>query len=532
MKKAFLTAFALLLAICMLASCSAAPMGSYYAQEVPDGGLYNKSANNQGERENEIASAEPQNNNLQNDPDYGKLIENGFIKTSEEPVSTFSADVDTASFAYFRKLVNQGYSLKNIVEYAGQNLRTEELVNYFTYDYKLPETGELFGVSPEIAPCPWNSEAVLLRLGFRTEAKIKSEGYGNNFVFLIDVSGSMGSDDKLPLLKKAFEYLTENLTGNDIVSIVTYSGKEEVVLTGCEGTKKEAILNAVRKLEASGSTNGESGLRKAYEIAKQYYITGGNNRIIMASDGDLNVGISSPEELKKFVQEKRDEGIYLSVLGFGSGNYMDASMEAIADNGNGVYYYIDGEYEAEKVFCTDLVSTLYTVAEDVKLQLTFDPSYVSEYRLVGYENRLLNKEDFEDDTKDAGEVGAGHCLTVCYELKLAPQQAETREGEGQADAEDQKWMTLAVRYKEPGEKESKLNKYDIGRSACTDDPDKDFRFACAVIKLSMMLHKSSYLSDSVSAGDLLTELVSLDLKNDPDKEQLTDLIRKLAGTQS
>ena len=341
-------------------------------------------------------------------------------------------------------------------------------------------------------------------------------------MFLIDVSGSMSSDDKLPLLKKAFAYLTDNLTENDVVSIVTYSGREEVVLTGCEGTEKAAIMSAVNSLKASGSTNGESGLRKAYDLAKEYYITGGNNRIIMASDGDLNVGISSAEELKKFVEEKRDQGIYLSVLGFGTGNYKDGNMEALADNGNGVYYYIDGEYEAEKVFCTDLVSTLYTVAEDVKLQLTFDPAYVSEYRLVGYENRLLNTEDFNDDTKDAGEVGAGHCLTVCYELKLVPQHTET-------ETADQAWMTLAVRYKEPGEKESRLNEYAVGSSAYTEDPDKDFRFAASVIRLSMMLHGSEYLSDGIKVGDLLTELASLDLQNDPDKEQLTDLIRMLAS---
>ena len=343
---------------------------------------------------------------------YGKFIENAFIPTEKENVSTFSADVDTASYTYFRKLVNQGYALNELIATAGSSIRTEEMINYFNYNYPSPKDNELFSTTVEIAPCPWNEEAQLLVLGL--QAKHIELATQNNLVFLIDVSGSMQSKDKLELLKKAFTHLVDKLGDDDTVSIVTYSGKEEVVLEGCSGSKKDKILRAVNSLNAKGSTNGEAGLKKAYQIAEEYYIAGGNNRIILASDGDLNVGISSTDELKKFVEEKRNGGVFLSVLGFGTGNYKDSKMETIADCGNGVYYYIDSEMEAEKVFGAEIFSTLYTVAKDVKLQLTFNPEYITAYRLVGYENRMLANEDFENDTKDAGELGSGHSVTVCY----------------------------------------------------------------------------------------------------------------------
>lgn len=447
-------------------------------------------------------------------PAPGSLIENKYINVSDEPVSTFSADVDTASYSYFRKLVSQGLGINDIINYAGSSIRTEEMINYFKYDYTQPTDGELFGITAKAAPCPWNQDAVLFMLGLQAETAVNASG--NNLVFLIDVSGSMMSDDKLPLLKQAFTKLTEQLGDDDIVSIVTYSGQEKVVLDGCEGTKTTDILKAVNALKASGSTNGEAGLRMAYDIAKKHYITGGNNRIIMASDGDLNVGMSSAADLEEFVSEKRSEGIYISVLGFGTGNYRDANMEAIADNGNGVYYYIDGETEANKVFGTDLLGTLYTVAEDVKLQLTFDPEHVSSYRLVGYENRLLDNEDFEDDTKDAGEVGAGHSVTVCYELILT-EGAMTDDGE---------WMKLAIRYRLPSAEESTLREYSIDRSVYTDTADDEFKFVCAVIETAMIIHNSPYI-DELGIGDVLTLLSTLDLTSDPYKVEFADIVRTL-----
>ena len=470
----------------------------------------------------DAAPGEPENSVVDGD-DYGKFIENEFIKTEEENVSTFSADVDTASYAYFRKLVNSGYSLSELVNYVGNSVRTEEMINYFAYSGKAPEGNDLFGVKSTIAQCPWNETALLMCLTLTAKEETASEG--NNLVFLIDVSGSMGSNDKLPLLKKSFSYLVSNLTEKDRVSIVTYSGREAVVLEGCEGSKSDMIMKAVNGLSAKGSTNGEAGLTKAYEIAKRYYIEGGNNRIIMASDGDLNVGISSADELKDYVSQKRGEGVYLSVLGFGTGNYKDANMEALANNGNGVYYYIDGTTEAEKIFGDDLLSTLNTVAEDVKLQLTFDKDTVDSYRLVGYENRLLNKEDFTDDTKDAGEVGAGHTVTVCYELILKEESAGMIEN-GDEIPEKTDWMTLAVAWKKSGESVSNYDEYVIGKDSFTETPDADFRFVCAVIETAMILHGSEY-AKGTRIEDVSASLAELDLTGDAYKAEFYELIRKL-----
>lgn len=441
------------------------------------------------------------------------IVENPFISTAENNISTFSADVDTASYALFRKMVNSGYILSELRN-SGSAFRTEEFINYFKYDVPQPTDGELFGAYTSVTPCPWNSETMLLRLTLQAEQAKPSKG--NNLVFLIDVSGSMSSQDKLPLLKKAFSYLVGNLGENDKVSIVTYSGREAVVLEGCMGSKSEKIMSAINSLSAKGSTNGEAGLTKAYQIAEEYYIEGGNNRIIMASDGDLNVGISSQSELTAYIEQKRDQGVYLSVLGFGSGNYKDANMEALADNGNGVYYYIDGESEAEKVFGTDILGTLYTVAEDVKLQLEFNADTVESYRLVGYENRLLDKEDFNDDTKDAGEVGASHQVTVCYEIKLTD------------NAEDDLFATLRVRYKNPGEPLSRLNEYTIDRTDISSGEDADSKFLCAVIKTCMILRNSQYLGDSTLDG-IIEELEALDLSQYPERAEFLDLLRKLAN---
>lgn len=451
--------------------------------------------------------------------DYPSFVENPFINSAENNISTFSADVDTASYAYFRKLVNMGYGIDELI-YSGSTFRTEEFINYFKYNVDQPTDEELFGVTSEIVPCPWNSSSLILRMTLQAEKA--RETAGNNLVFLIDVSGSMMSSDKLPLLKKAFGYLVDNLGENDRVSIVTYSGKETVVLEGCAGNKKTTIINAINSLNASGSTNGEAGLIMAYRIAEANMIEGGNNRIIMASDGDLNVGISSAEELKSFVEQKRDQGVYLSVLGFGTGNYRDANMEALADNGNGVYYYIDGESEAEKVFATDLLGTLYTVAEDVKLQIEFNPEAVESYRLIGYENRMLNKEDFENDAKDAGEVGASHQVTVCYEIKLAPMVEDS--------ATLNSFATLRVRYKNPGQPISLLNEYQITESDMHADADDDMRFISCVVKTCMILHRSEHLN-GITLESVLEELDSLNLSSYPEREEFRTLVRTLAERQ-
>lgn len=440
------------------------------------------------------------------------FVENPFINTAEQNTSTFSADVDTASYSYFRKLVTYGYGFDQLKN-GGNNFRTEEFINYFKYDVAGPREGELFGVHTEMSPCPWNSETMLFRVTLQAEqAEVTG---GNNLVFLIDVSGSMSSQDKLPLLKKAFSYLVSNLDGDDTVSIVTYSGREAVVLDGCNGLDSTAIMNAINSLKASGSTNGEAGLTMAYQIAEKHFKADGNNRIIMASDGDLNVGISSADQLTSYIEEKRDQGVYLSVLGFGTGNYKDSNMEALADNGNGVYYYIDGETEAEKVFGTDILGTLYTVAEDVKLQIEFNSEAIKSYRLIGYENRVMDNEDFENDKKDAGEVGASHQVTVCYEIKL-----------GQQTPGADTIMTLRVRYKNPGESLSLLNEYKLGDEIINAEPTADTRFITAVIETCMLLHGSEY-ADDITLDGILEDLDALILE-DSYKEEFREIIRNLA----
>ena len=451
----------------------------------------------------------------ENDQTNNTFVENPFVSTEKNNVSTLSADVDTASYTYFRKLVNSGYSWAELSRYSS-TFRTEEFLNYFKYTAEQPDENELFSVNSSLLPCPWNANNVLLTVTLQAAEAAPTEG--NNLVFLIDVSGSMSSQDKLPLLKTAFSYLVDHLSENDVISIVTYSGKEAVVLDGCSGNKKEDILAAINSLKASGSTNGEAGLQKAYQLAEKHRIEGGNNRIIMASDGDLNVGISSESALKQYITQKRDVGIFLSVLGFGTGNYRDEKMETLADNGNGVYLYVDGAAEAEKIFSTDLFANLYTVAKDVKMQITFDTAYVSAFRLIGYENRVLNEEDFTDDTKDAGEVGAGHQVTVCYELTLTED----------AVAEGANWLELAVNYKLPDETVSVFpNLYSIGYADYSKMPDEDRAFMIAVIETCMLLHNSKYLPEGFDLDNILHSLNALDLSDHPERAEFRTLLSML-----
>ena len=333
-----------------------------------------------------------------NTEEYNAIKENSYMSVAANPLSTFSIDVDTASYTNLRRMINDGDYIDT------DAIRIEEMINYFNYDYPAPNAGEPFSVNTEMADCPWNDETKLLLIGLQAEEIDMSERAPMNVVFLIDVSGSMYDEDKLPLVQKSFSLLTENLTPQDRVSIVTYAGSDRVVLEGADGNNKEEIIEAINAREAGGSTAGADGINTAYEIAEKYFISGGNNRIVLATDGDLNVGISSESELTKLVEKKRETGVFLSVLGFGTGNIKDNKMEALADNGNGNYAYIDSVLEAKKVLVEEMGGTLFTIAKDVKFQVEFNPQYVSEYRLVGYENRLMNDQDFYDDTKDAGEI--------------------------------------------------------------------------------------------------------------------------------
>ena len=455
----------------------------------------------------------------------GRIIENTFVPVEKSDTSTFSADVDTASYAFVRGLINNGTSLDGLMNVAKANLiRTEELVNYFDYKYAEPTDGEMFGATATIARTPWNEETYLLMLGLK--AKDVEQATSNNLVFLIDVSGSMSSENKLPLLKKAFSYLVDQLDGDDTVSIVTYASGVDVVLDGAEGNKSEKIMSAVNKLKAKGSTYGEAGIKKAYEVAETHMKPDGNNRIIIASDGDMNVGVSDPKELEKLIETKRNSGVFLSVLGFGNGNYRDDNMSAIAQKGNGVYYYIDSEREAQYIFGDAILSTLYTVAKDVKFQLKFDKEYVREYRLIGYENRLLNTEDFDDDTKDAGEVGAGHTLTVCYELKLTDNALTESSEDEDSDSADVDWMKLSIRYKEVKSEVSELREINIGKENVTEIPDDDFDFATSVIEFAMLINRSAYANKDIRIDNIIEELEKLNL-DDSKKKEFCDLLKTL-----
>ena len=345
-----------------------------------------------------------------NTEEYNHIEENGFRAVSVSPLSTFAADVDTASYANLRRMILEGQ------EVWPDAVRIEEMINYFHYDYPEPEENAPFSVSTELTPCPWNPNTVLFRVGLQAPQPDWEAMPASNLVFLIDVSGSMNSPNKLPLVKQAFLLLTENLRPEDTISIVTYASQEAVVLDGVSGDEPEKIQAAIENLNAGGSTAGAAGIKTAYELAEKYFIKGGNNRVILATDGDLNVGVSSEGELTRLIEKEKKSGVFLSVMGFGDGNLKDNKLEALADNGDGNYAYIDSVLEAKKVLVEEMGGTLFTVAKDVKLQVEFNPEHIKGYRLVGYENRLMASEDFADDTKDGGEIGAGHRVTVLYEL--------------------------------------------------------------------------------------------------------------------
>ena len=461
-----------------------------------------------------------------NTEEYAAVTENGFKKVATDPLSTFSADVDTASYCNLRRMLNDDYAPDDIPNGA---VRVEEMLNYFRYDYAAPENGAKFGVTARMAPCPWNRDNILLTLGVRAaDAPERSEG-GSNLVFLVDVSGSMYDDDKLPLAQRALTMLVDALDEEDTVSIVTYASGEEILIEGANPVKDKAkLLSAIDALEADGSTNGQRGLAQAYEVAQRYLRPKGNNRVIMCSDGDLNVGITSESDLHDFVAEKKQTGIYLSVLGFGDGNYKDTKMETLADDGNGNYYYIDSILEARKVLCEELTQTLYAVADDVKFQVEFNPARISAWRQIGYENRALENQDFEDDKKDAGEVGAGACVTVMYELVPAgegdsPAGLKYQSSSLTEAAKGSEWLTLSTRYKEPGGDASQLQTDVVDDSAMTDAPEGDFLFAAAVAEFGMILNDSDYKGDATY--DTALELLKQAPLNDPYREEFFSLVK-------
>jgi Ca-activated chloride channel family protein len=428
---------------------------------------------------------------------YSAIHENGFKSPLRDPLSTFSIDVDAASYSNLRRFINEGQRP------VPDAVRIEEMINYFDYDYPQPHNGHPFSIIYELGECPWNSDHRLLHIGIQGEKMMHEEVPPSNLVFLIDVSGSMDYPNKLPLLVKAMKMLVGQLRSQDRVAIVVYAGSSGLVLPSTPGNQKERIVAALDRLRAGGSTAGSAGLKLAYQVAEENFMEEGNNRIILATDGDFNVGPSSNAEMERMIEAYRNKGIFISVTGFGMGNYKDDKMEIIADKGNGNYSYIDNLMEAKKVFINEFASTLYTIAKDVKIQIEFNPAYVKEYRLVGYENRLLNEEDFDNDKKDAGELGAGHSVTALYEIIPArsnddpSRRLRYQESMVLPDASENNELALIkFRYKKPDSDKSILITEVISHKALpVVQTSANFRFSAAVAEFGMLLRNSEYMGN-------------------------------------
>lgn len=432
----------------------------------------------------------PLNSNTES---YANIEENGFKSVTLNPLSTFSVDVDGASYSNIRRYINGG-ALPPI-----DAVRVEEMINYFDYNYKIPKK-KPFSINTELSYAPWNENHLLLHVGLKGKTIDMKDVPHSNIVFLLDVSGSMNNPNKLPLVKSSLKLLLEKLRPEDRVAIVVYAGNSGLVLPSTSCSEKEEILKALDNLRAGGSTAGGTGLKLAYKVAEENFITNGNNRIVLATDGDFNVGQSSNGDILRLVENHRDKGIGISVLGFGMGNYKDDKMEIIANKGNGNYAYIDNLLEAKKVLVNEFGGTFFTIAKDVKFQLEFNPAEVEKYRLIGYENRLLNEEDFEDDTKDAGEIGAGHTVTALYEIIPKAPKKELDQNLKYQDVKLNEYakkskdlVTLKLRYKQPGTSKSKLLEQEVkARPLVINSTSNNFRFSAAVAGFGMLLRDSEY----------------------------------------
>ena len=458
-----------------------------------------------------------------NTEEYNYIEENGFVKVADAPLSTFAADVDTGSYCNLRRLIRDGWSLDNVAS----SIRTEEMINYF--DYKVDSTEDVFSVQYSVGECPWNPDNKLLLMTMQANAEMNIPNEGNNFVFLVDTSGSMDMEDKLPLVKESFKLLAQNLGPKDRVSIVTYAGSSETLLEG--SNDYDEIARVLDKLKASGGTNGSGGIEAAYRCAQKSFVENGNNRVIIASDGDMNLGITSQSGLIDLISEKKESGVFLTVLGFGSGNYSDANMESLADAGNGNYFYIDSIDEAERVLCEKMMQTTVTVAKDVKFQVEFNPAEVAEYRQIGYENRQMSASDFNDDTKDGGEIGAGAQVTVCYEI--VPAGAETN-GEGGLKYQDQtlseqagsgELCTVSVRYKAPASDTSEKIEYPLVDNGVSKR--EDFNFVCGIIEASMVIRNSKYKGNATI--DSAYQLAKSGTDNNKYREEFCELLNALGA---
>ncbi|MBQ5576198.1 MAG: von Willebrand factor type A domain-containing protein [Bacteroidales bacterium] len=428
---------------------------------------------------------------------FTDFSDNPFIKCDKESTSTFSVDADGASYAIMRKYANKGW------EISPKSVRIEEFLNYFTYDYAEPTDNHTVAISTEIADCPWNPEHKLLRLGIKGKSLSQDQLPKSNYVFLVDVSGSMLDEDKLPLLKSGLKTLVAHLEPEDRISLITYSGRVSKELESTPAKEIDKINSAINRLSAEGSTNGGQALIDAYKEALANYVEGGNNRVILGTDGDFNVGITSTEDLLKVVEEYADKGIFTTVCGFGSGNLNDGMMEAVSNRGNGTYEYIDCENQMMKVFVHER-SKLISVACDSKCQVKFNPAVVESYRLIGYENRVMNNEDFDNDAKDAGEIGSGQTITALYEIVLAEETTE--------NANETKIATFDFRYKKQLGDQSYLLSLDVQKSDVKAEPSGEFSFAAGVAAYGMILRNSPYKGNATIA--LAKELASKGLTFD------------------
>lgn len=491
------------------------------------------------------APAQPEGESLNrfnpnfNTESYDRIDENGFKNVVDDPLSTFSIDVDTASYSNMRRYINQGTLPP------ADAVRTEELINYFQYSYASPEQSseKPFSVHTTVSKAPWDQKRALLRVGIKGKDINQDKQYRRNLVFLLDVSGSMNSPDKLPLLKKAFGMLSDQMTARDTVSIVVYAGASGLVLEPTEGNNRRKIIEALENLQAGGSTNGGEGIELAYRTAKKAFIKDGINRVILATDGDFNVGVTNRGDLTRLIEEKREEGIFLTILGFGSGNLKDSTMEELSNRGNGNYGYIDSVLEAKKMLVHEAGSTLVTIAKDVKIQIEFNPAEVASYRLIGYENRLLNKEDFNNDKIDAGEIGAGHTVTALYELVLTGQENPDARNVDPLKYQNNtlnpgakkagEFATVKIRHKDPDSSASKLTVYTLPATVTEwKQTDDDFRFASSIAVFAMTLRNSPHKGNS--SYQMAYDIARNALGKDPFgyRAEYLSLIKKAEGLTS
>lgn len=471
---------------------------------------------------------------VSNNESYRKLAENDFKNVKANPLSTMSIDVDHASYANIRRMLNDGYRPPT------DAVRIEEMVNYFEYNYPQPEAKDPISMTTELIECPWNSKNMLLKIGLQAKTVDTKHLPPANIVFLIDVSGSMESEDKLPLLKSAFMLLTDQLRAQDKVSIIVYAGNSGMVLPPTSGADKAKIKDVLSRLEAGGSTAGGAGIQLAYKVAVENFIKGGNNRVVLATDGDFNVGITNDADLEKLVTSEKEKGVFLSCLGFGEGNYKDARMELLADKGNGNYNYIDNLEEAKKTLVKEFGGTIFTIAKDVKTQIEFNPEKVKGYRLIGYENRVLNTEDFKDDKKDAGDLGSGHSVTILYEL--VPAKSMSKDVRPVGDLKYQKVFidadpakadelaTIKFRYKAPDENVSK----ELEHIVYADVHDEasislDTRFSASVALFGMLLSDSKYLRSGDYSKVLALANSSLGEDKESYRKEFVGLVEKAKG---